>query len=193
MFLPRCWVNWRSHCLDFPFISLSAVLFTEDVDLGDEDSIRPCQADGNSYGAFRCQTNISSCKRGWEGPNYGITSFDNIGFAMLTVFQCITMEGWTTVLYYVRIWWTISITTVLYYVRIWWTISITTVLYYVRIWWTISITTVLYYVRIWWTISITTVLYYVRIWWTISITTVLYYVRIWWTISITTVLYYVRI
>ena len=37
----------------------------------------------------------------WEGPNYGITSFDNIGYAMLTVFQCITMEGWTSVLYYV--------------------------------------------------------------------------------------------
>ena len=39
----------------------------------------------------------------WEGPNYGITSFDNIGYAMLTVFQCITMEGWTSVLYYVRL------------------------------------------------------------------------------------------
>ena len=37
----------------------------------------------------------------WEGPNYGITSFDNIGYAMLTVFQCITMEGWTTILYLV--------------------------------------------------------------------------------------------
>ncbi len=37
----------------------------------------------------------------WEGPNYGITCFDNIGFAMLTVFQCITMEGWTTMMYYV--------------------------------------------------------------------------------------------
>jgi hypothetical protein len=37
----------------------------------------------------------------WDGPNYGITSFDNIGFAILTVFQCITMEGWTTMMYYV--------------------------------------------------------------------------------------------
>nr|AAO83839.1 voltage-dependent L-type calcium channel alpha-1 subunit isoform b [Lymnaea stagnalis] len=39
------------------------------------------------------------CREGWEGPNYGITNFDNFGLAMLTVFQCITMEGWTTVLY----------------------------------------------------------------------------------------------
>lgn len=36
----------------------------------------------------------------WSGPNYGITSFDNIGYSMLTVFQCITMEGWTTMMYY---------------------------------------------------------------------------------------------
>lgn len=38
---------------------------------------------------------------GWEGPNDGITNFDNFAFAMLTVFQCITMEGWTEVLYWV--------------------------------------------------------------------------------------------
>lgn len=29
----------------------------------------------------------------------GITNFDNIGFAMLTVFQCVTMEGWTPIMY----------------------------------------------------------------------------------------------
>nr|QQY02590.1 voltage-dependent R-type calcium channel subunit alpha-1E [Cryptocotyle lingua] len=50
-------------------------------------------------GAFVCPENYT-CKGFWEGPNYGITSFDNIGFAMLTVFQCITMEGWMDVLYY---------------------------------------------------------------------------------------------
>lgn len=37
----------------------------------------------------------------WVGPNYGITNFDNFGLSMLTVFQCITMEGWTQVLYWV--------------------------------------------------------------------------------------------
>jgi hypothetical protein len=51
---------------------------------------------------FRNENEDIMCKEGWTGPNYGITSFDNILFAMLTVFQCITMEGWTTVLYYVR-------------------------------------------------------------------------------------------
>ncbi|XP_068055484.1 voltage-dependent R-type calcium channel subunit alpha-1E isoform X14 [Anomalospiza imberbis] len=47
---------------------------------------------------------VQSCPLGyecreWIGPNDGITQFDNILFAVLTVFQCITMEGWTTVLY----------------------------------------------------------------------------------------------
>ena len=39
------------------------------------------------------------CCDDWEGPNSGITNFDNFGLAMLTVFQCITLEGWTEVLY----------------------------------------------------------------------------------------------
>ncbi|XP_043279830.1 muscle calcium channel subunit alpha-1 isoform X5 [Venturia canescens] len=38
-------------------------------------------------------------RRYWEGPNNGITNFDNFGLAMLTVFQCVTLEGWTDVLY----------------------------------------------------------------------------------------------
>lgn len=45
--------------------------------------------------------NGTTCKKYWLGPNYGITQFDNILFAILTVFQCITMEGWTDLLYYV--------------------------------------------------------------------------------------------
>lgn len=39
----------------------------------------------------------------WEGPNNGITNFDHIGLAMLTVLQCITLEGWTQILYYVSL------------------------------------------------------------------------------------------
>ena len=33
-------------------------------------------------------------------PNFGITSFDNMGWAWLTIFQCISMEGWTEVMYH---------------------------------------------------------------------------------------------
>ncbi|VDO02231.1 unnamed protein product [Rodentolepis nana] len=39
----------------------------------------------------------------WPGPNYGITNFDNLAASMLTVFQCVTMEGWTNVLYWVKL------------------------------------------------------------------------------------------
>lgn len=38
-------------------------------------------------GSFTCNPNVSICIEKWEGPNSGITSFDNIGLAMLTVFQ----------------------------------------------------------------------------------------------------------
>ncbi|XP_072014634.1 voltage-dependent calcium channel type A subunit alpha-1-like isoform X8 [Amphiura filiformis] len=43
--------------------------------------------------------NAAICGEYWPGPNYGITNFDNMLFAMLTVFQCITMEGWTDIMY----------------------------------------------------------------------------------------------
>ncbi|XP_074655928.1 voltage-dependent calcium channel type A subunit alpha-1-like [Tubulanus polymorphus] len=68
-------------------------------DTKDESKPRPCSPTG-ATGAFVCTEGKSECNTYWVGPNYGITSFDNIGYAMLTVFQCITMEGWTDVLYY---------------------------------------------------------------------------------------------
>ncbi|KAM4578198.1 calcium channel, voltage-dependent, N type, alpha 1B subunit, a isoform 1-T1 [Fundulus diaphanus] len=43
--------------------------------------------------------NGTVCEEYWLGPNFGITNFDNILFAILTVFQCITMEGWVDILY----------------------------------------------------------------------------------------------
>ncbi|XP_045927644.1 voltage-dependent L-type calcium channel subunit alpha-1C isoform X6 [Micropterus dolomieu] len=65
-----------------------------------EEKPAPCAPDG-AYGRH-CKHNGTECKMGWEGPNDGITNFDNFAFAMLTVFQCITMEGWTDVLYWMQ-------------------------------------------------------------------------------------------
>uniref|UniRef100_A0A8D3EG46 Calcium channel, voltage-dependent, R type, alpha 1E subunit a n=1 Tax=Scophthalmus maximus TaxID=52904 RepID=A0A8D3EG46_SCOMX len=59
--------------------------------LGMDTLIFPC-------GVRQCPSKYT-CNDTWIGPNDGITQFDNILFAVLTVFQCITMEGWTTVLY----------------------------------------------------------------------------------------------
>ncbi|XP_051949884.1 voltage-dependent L-type calcium channel subunit alpha-1D [Xyrauchen texanus] len=64
-----------------------------------DDDPTPCAFAAN--GRF-CDGNNTVCRGGWEGPNGGITNFDNIFFAMLTVFQCITMEGWTDVLYWMN-------------------------------------------------------------------------------------------
>uniref|UniRef100_A0A671VXM2 Voltage-dependent L-type calcium channel subunit alpha n=1 Tax=Sparus aurata TaxID=8175 RepID=A0A671VXM2_SPAAU len=64
-----------------------------------EDDPSPCAFAGS--GRF-CVGNGTECRGKWEGPNGGITNFDNIFFAMLTVFQCITMEGWTDVLYWMN-------------------------------------------------------------------------------------------
>ncbi|TNN26088.1 Voltage-dependent N-type calcium channel subunit alpha-1B [Liparis tanakae] len=47
----------------------------------------------------RTCANGTTCREYWTGPNFGITNFDNILFAVLTVFQCITMEGWVDILY----------------------------------------------------------------------------------------------
>ncbi|XP_063074226.1 voltage-dependent P/Q-type calcium channel subunit alpha-1A [Engraulis encrasicolus] len=63
------------------------------------DEIREDYPCGEAAPARTCP-NGTTCKFYWLGPNYGITQFDNILFAILTVFQCITMEGWTDILYY---------------------------------------------------------------------------------------------
>uniref|UniRef100_A0AAY4ARD0 Ion transport domain-containing protein n=1 Tax=Denticeps clupeoides TaxID=299321 RepID=A0AAY4ARD0_9TELE len=60
----------------------------------------PCAQAGHGR---RCIINGSECRADWPGPNNGITHFDNFGFAMLTVFQCITTESWTDVLYWVGV------------------------------------------------------------------------------------------
>ena len=49
-------------------------------------------------GSYTCEEDYE-CKEIWEGPHHGIVNFDNFGLAMLTVFQCITLEGWTEVMY----------------------------------------------------------------------------------------------
>ncbi|XP_075987457.1 muscle calcium channel subunit alpha-1-like isoform X2 [Anticarsia gemmatalis] len=61
-----------------------------------EDAVA-CNSEDSEIG-FKCDAGFT-CKVGWEGPNFGITNFDNIGYAMLTVFQCITLEGWTDIMY----------------------------------------------------------------------------------------------
>lgn len=76
----------------------TVILFVLDLVVDDEPV--PCAFAG--YGR-QCEKNGTECRGKWEGPNGGITNFDNFFFAMLTVFQCVTMEGWTDVLYWVTL------------------------------------------------------------------------------------------
>ncbi|OMJ95481.1 hypothetical protein SteCoe_1074 [Stentor coeruleus] len=48
-------------------------------------------------GAATCSDNYL-CVKSLDNPNYGITNFDNFLFSALTIYQCITLEGWTNVM-----------------------------------------------------------------------------------------------
>ncbi|KAM7049937.1 voltage-dependent L-type calcium channel subunit alpha-1S isoform 2-T2 [Molossus nigricans] len=72
---------------------------TDIVATEENEKPSPCARTGSGR---PCTINGSECRGGWPGPNNGITHFDNFGFSMLTVYQCITMEGWTDVLYWVN-------------------------------------------------------------------------------------------
>ncbi|XP_034075214.1 calcium channel, voltage-dependent, L type, alpha 1D subunit, a isoform X14 [Gymnodraco acuticeps] len=78
---------------------MHATCFIPGVDTIAEEEPAPCAISGHGR---QCPINGSVCREGWHGPNGGITNFDNFLFAMLTVFQCITMEGWTDVLYWMN-------------------------------------------------------------------------------------------
>lgn len=92
-------VSQSCFCWPFPL----TWLFFRFIDDIQGESPAPC---GTEEPARTCP-NGTKCQPYWEGPNNGITQFDNILFAVLTVFQCITMEGWTDLLYNVsdEAWW----------------------------------------------------------------------------------------
>ena len=71
-------------------------LYPTDIPCNDLKGFKcPAIQPGDPYDRIQCRAE-------WVGPFYGIINFDNIGLSMLTVFQCITMEGWTNILYVVN-------------------------------------------------------------------------------------------
>ena len=62
-----------------------------------EDDERACATSKMHWEGYFCPTG-QMCLKG-NNPNYGITHFDNIGYAWLAIFQCITLEGWTPIMY----------------------------------------------------------------------------------------------
>ncbi|XP_062421539.1 voltage-dependent T-type calcium channel subunit alpha-1H-like [Pungitius pungitius] len=41
------------------------------------------------------------CLAGAQNPNDGATNFDNIGYAWISIFQVVTLEGWSNIMFYV--------------------------------------------------------------------------------------------
>ena len=44
----------------------------------------------------------TKCRRGNENPFNGAISFDNIGYAWISIFQIITLENWSSIMYYIQ-------------------------------------------------------------------------------------------
>ena len=53
-------------------------------------------------GNIKCPNSEYVCGKMLDNPNYGINSFDNIFYAFFNVFQIVTMDGWTGILYMVQ-------------------------------------------------------------------------------------------
>lgn len=103
-FFHSCVASFFIYNILVCFLTINFIFADQVEKEGDAET--PCNTDNKTEapgGSYVCNPNVSTCLEEWDGPNYGITSFDNIGFAMLTVFQCITMEGWTAILYWASI------------------------------------------------------------------------------------------
>lgn len=57
-----------------------------------------CDADGSREHGVYCFVGDAS-----DNPNHGLTSFDNILWSWLTIFQCVSLEGWTDIMYAVQV------------------------------------------------------------------------------------------
>lgn len=77
---------------------LTCIIFSPTGEVNDDRPI----CDDSLLSGHKCYPDESCIHFEKSYPNDGITNFDNIGLAMLTVFQCISMEGWTDIMYWVK-------------------------------------------------------------------------------------------
>ena len=68
----------------------------------------PCNDNPESGSGFICEGAHMVCKEYSDGPNGGITNFDNFILAMLTVFQCVTLEVILSIFFLKNLFYTIS-------------------------------------------------------------------------------------
>ena len=85
-----------SHCREVipsigPDYNLTAAVLLTD------DSKQLCTNASLHWRGHECREGTMCLE--YENPHYGITNYDNIAYAWLTIFQCITLEGWTPIMY----------------------------------------------------------------------------------------------
>ncbi|KAM4726217.1 voltage-dependent T-type calcium channel subunit alpha-1I-like [Anableps anableps] len=61
----------------------------------------PLGLNSNVSGCINWNAYYNVCRSSGENPNMGSISFDNIGYAWIAIFQVVTLEGWTDIMYYV--------------------------------------------------------------------------------------------
>lgn len=106
--LPGCEMCGMQHVAGYANCSAACVLPPAPAwDFGDEEDLcsgvmdvtYPNHGTGGSGRKCPFGTYCTADDNKADLPNFGLTTFDNIIWASLTIFQCITMEGWTTIMY----------------------------------------------------------------------------------------------
>ena len=76
------------------FYRVSGLIYSPDPSLQDPTITGMMCGYENCPGDCECGKIIAN-------PNFGVINFDNIFYSYLMIFQCITLEGWTAIMYYV--------------------------------------------------------------------------------------------
>ncbi|XP_053191097.1 voltage-dependent T-type calcium channel subunit alpha-1H-like [Scomber japonicus] len=91
------------HCSDVPPYTKDGV--TCSLDPRHQDSagkkIVPDVVGASSNSCINWNLYYNVCRDANENPHEGVINFDNIGYAWITIFQVVTLEGWTEIMYYV--------------------------------------------------------------------------------------------
>ncbi|KAM4726218.1 voltage-dependent T-type calcium channel subunit alpha-1I-like [Anableps anableps] len=61
----------------------------------------PLGLNSNVSGCINWNAYYNVCRSSGKNPNMGSINFDNIGYAWIAIFQVVTLEGWTDIMYYV--------------------------------------------------------------------------------------------
>ncbi|XP_040894614.1 voltage-dependent T-type calcium channel subunit alpha-1H-like [Toxotes jaculatrix] len=68
---------------------------------GETCSLVPALAGARVNGCVNWNVFYNVCRAGEDNPYMGAINFDNIGYALIAVFQVVTLEGWSEIMFYV--------------------------------------------------------------------------------------------